>query len=172
MNDEILTSISNPIPADLCAYPLQHMYHSKRFWIKRGKLKRSFERLGHGILFVHSWICLDAWRPWTEGESDVSRWVTLAKLISFSFCAFFFFKKMESFPGIRNMFSSCCRVDCRGTIVEFLMGVAIRNHLFTSRHHIKSWKMFKDWLVNKKGEAAGNDWNSIWNSSNSSVVNT
>ncbi|KAL9360451.1 hypothetical protein Peur_048574 [Populus x canadensis] len=52
-------------------------------------------------------------------------------------------------------------VNCGGTIVEFLMGVAIRNHLFTSRYHIKSWKMFKDWLLNKKGEAAGNDWNSI-----------
>lgn len=52
------------------------------------------------------------------------------------------------------MFSSCCRVDCRGTIVEFLMGVAIRNHLFTSRHHIKSWKMFKDWKI-KRGEQQG-----------------
>ncbi|KAJ7008368.1 hypothetical protein NC653_007141 [Populus alba x Populus x berolinensis] len=67
MNDEILTSISNPIPADLCAYPLQHI----------------------------------------------------------------------------------------GTIVEFLMGVAIRNHLFTSRYHIKSWKVFKDWLLNKKGLQQG-----------------
>lgn len=84
MNDEILTSISNPIPADLCAYPLQHMYHSKRFWIKRGKLKRSFERLGHGILFVHSWICLDAWRPWTEGESDVSRVNYRGTIVEFS----------------------------------------------------------------------------------------
>lgn len=62
---------------------------------------------------------------------------------------------MKYFPGIRNMFSSCCRVNCRGTIVEFLMGVAIRNHLFTSRYHIKSWKVFKDWLLNKKGLQQG-----------------
>uniref|UniRef100_A0A6N2MZ83 Uncharacterized protein n=1 Tax=Salix viminalis TaxID=40686 RepID=A0A6N2MZ83_SALVM len=55
---------------------------------------------------------------------------------------------------------SCCG-SLGELIVAFLMGFAIRNHLFTSRFHVKTWKMFSDWLLNKKGEAAGNDWNSI-----------